>query len=118
MNILNYQPLEQFEIIYLGYLGGLPITNSLVYLIVVYLLIRFLFGVVFLKKTIIPHNFQNFVELIYNFVFSLIKQQIGVRGYVYFPIILSLFMFVLVANVIGMTLYSFTLTSHVTVALP
>jgi len=116
MNILNYQPLEQFEIIFLGYLGGLPITNSLIYLIIVYLLIRFLFGMVFIKKTIIPYNFQNFVELIYNFVFSLIKQQIGVRGYVYFPIILSLFMFVFVANVIGMTLYSFTLTSHVTVA--
>jgi ATP synthase subunit 6 len=54
--------------------------------------------------------------LIYNFVFSLVKQQIGVKGYRYFPIVFTLFIFLLIANLIGMTLYSFTVTSHVTVA--
>jgi len=116
MNNIFFQPLEQFEITFLGYFAGIPVTNSLLYLIFVYLIIRFMFGLVFLNTRIVPYNLQSLMELIYNFVFSLVKQQIGVRGYAYFPIVMTLFMFILVANLIGMALYSFTLTSHVTVA--
>lgn len=110
------QPLEQFEIIFLGHFAGFEINNALIYLIIVYFLIRFLFGMVFLNMRLIPYNFQSFVEQIYNFVFSLIKQQINVSGYAYFPIVLTLFLFILFSNLIGMSLYSFTLTSHVAVA--
>ena len=110
------QPLDQFEIIFLGYFRNYHINNALIYLIFVYLLIRFLFGMVFIQARIIPHNLQILVEQIYNFVFGLVKQQINVAGYAYFPIIFSLFIFILVTNLIGMSLYSFTLTSHVTVA--
>lgn len=59
---------------------------------------------------------QVFVEQLYNFVFGLVKQQINVKGYAYFPIIFSLFLSILFANLIGMSLYSFTITSHVVVA--
>lgn len=114
--MLLYQPLEQFEIIFLGYFKKFPINNAVIYLIFVYLLIRFLFGLVFYNMRLIPYNFQIFVEEIYNFVFTLVKQQIGTNGYAYFPVIFSLFLFILVSNLIGMSLYSFTLTSHVTIA--
>ena len=110
------QPLEQFEIIYLGSIGGIPINNSLIYLIFVYLVIRFFFGLALMDMRIVPLNLQIFVEQIYNFVFGLVKQQINVSGYPYFPVVFALFLFILVANLIGMSLYSFTLTSHVTVA--
>lgn len=116
MNIINFQPLEQFEIIFLGYFRSFPINNALIYLILVYFLIRMLFGLVFLQTRLIPYNLQTFVEQIYSFVFNLVKQQINVSGYAYFPVIFSLFLFILVANLIGMSLYSFTLTSHVTIA--
>jgi ATP synthase subunit 6 len=115
-SLVLIQPLEQFEIIFLGYFRNYQINNALLYLIFVYLLIRFIFGMVFMKLRIIPYNLQILVEQLYNFVFGLIKQQINVSGYAYFPIIFSLFIFILVANLIGMSLYSFTLTSHVTVA--
>jgi len=110
------QPLEQFEIIYLGSFAGIPINNSLLYLIFVYLVIRFFFGLALLNMRLVPYNLQIFVEQIYNFVFGLVKQQINVSGYPYFPIIFTLFLFILVANLVGMSLYSFTLTSHVTIA--
>lgn len=110
------QPLEQFEIIFLGSLGSIPINNSLIYLIIVYLVIRFFFGMVLLNLRVIPYNLQTFIEQIYNFVFGLVKQQINTSGYAYFPIIFTLFLFILVANLVGMSLYSFTLTSHVTIA--
>lgn len=115
--IINFtQPLEQFEIIFLGYFNKFPINNALLYLIFVYLLIRFFFGLAFLNLRLIPYNLQIFVEEVYNFVFTLVKQQIGTAGYAYFPVIFTLFLFILFANLIGMSLYSFTLTSHVTIA--
>ncbi len=111
-----YQPLEQFEILFFGNVRNIPITNSLIYLIFVYLIIRFFFGLVFFDNKLIPYNLQIFVEQIYNFVFGLVKQQINVSGYPYFPLIFTLFLFILTANLVGMSLYSFTLTSHVTIA--
>ena len=116
MHIVQIQPLDQFEIIFLGYFNGITISNSLVYLVLVYFLIRFLFGMVFFNTKIIPYNLQIIVEQLYSFVFGLVKQQINTKGYAYFPVIFSLFLFILIANLIGMSLYSFTLTSHVTIA--
>ncbi len=116
MNIIFTQPLEQFEIIYFGSIAGIPINNSLLYLIIVYLVIRFFFGMVLYNLRVVPYNLQTFIEQIYNFVFGLVKQQINTSGYPYFPMIFTLFLFILVANLVGMTLYSFTLTSHVTIA--
>ena len=95
-NLSSYiitQPLEQFEITYLGSFAGIPINNSLLYLIFVYLVIRFFFGLALVNMRLVPYNLQIFVEQIYNFVFGLVKQQINVSGYPYFPIIFTLFLF-------------------------
>lgn len=116
MNFILMQPLEQFEIIFLGTFAGIPINNSLIYLIIVYLVIRFFFGLVLVNLRIVPYNLQIFIEQIYSFVFGIVKQQINTSGYAYFPIIFTLFLFILVSNLVGMSLYSFTLTSHVTIA--
>lgn len=115
-NFLIFQPLEQFEIILLLNLNILYLTNFLIYLIIVYIIIRFLFGFILFNLRIIPYNWQIVTEQIYNFVFDLVKQQINTSGYAYFPIIFTLFLFILISNMVGMFLYSFTLTSHVTVA--
>ncbi len=116
MNFILMQPLEQFEIIFLGTFAGIPINNSLIYLIIVYLVIRFFFGLVLVNLRLVPYNLQTFIEQIYSFVFGLVKQQINTSGYAYFPMIFTLFLFILVSNLVGMSLYSFTLTSHVTIA--
>lgn len=111
-----FQPLEQFEIFFLGKIGGLTITNSTIYLMILSFVIFFLFSMVFLQSRLIPYNLQILVEEIYNFVFGLVKQQMNTKGYAYFPLIFSLFLFILIANIIGMCLYSFTLTSHIVIA--
>ena len=108
-----YQPLEQFEIVFLGYLNGfIPLNNSIIYMLFIYLSIRLIFGMVFINLKIIPNNWQTLLESVYLFVFDIIKQQIGIKGYGYFPIKFTLFLFILVANLLGMTIYSFTITSH------
>ncbi len=116
INLIQLQPLDQFEIIFLGYFFTFPINTILIYLILVYLIIRFFFDIIFVKLSLLPYNQQLLGEKIYNFVFGLVKQQINSNGYAYFPLIFTLFLFILIANLIGMSLYSFTLTSHVSIA--
>jgi F-type H+-transporting ATPase subunit a len=55
----------------------------------------------------------------YEFVASTLKDSAGTAGMKFFPLVFSLFLFVLVANLLGMIPYFFTVTSHliVTVAL-
>lgn len=114
---INYfQPLEQFELLYFGTFFGLSINNLSIYLTFLLFVIIFIFILINFKKRFIPINLQLSIELIYDFVFNLVKQLIGIKGYAHFPIILTLFLFILISNLLGMALYSFTLTSHVSVA--
>jgi len=51
----------------------------------------------------------------FEFVSKMISETAGKDARPYFPFILSLFLFVLVANLLGMLPYSFTVTSHIIV---
>jgi F-type H+-transporting ATPase subunit a len=119
-NSLILSPLEQFAIINL-----LPIrfgniylsfTNSALYLIIGATLVGLLFHLVTARGGgLIPSRWQSIVEMIVQFVASLVDEQIGKSGRVYFPLILTLFLFLLGANLVGMVPYSFTATSHLVV---
>ncbi len=113
--IQNYQPLAQFELIFLSYIKNIDRNNSIIYMFFMYLTLRLFFGIVFMNLKVIPNNWQILLESIYLFVFNIIKQQVGFKGYPYFPIKLTLFLFILLGNLLGMTLYSFTITSHVVI---
>jgi len=54
-------------------------------------------------------------ELLYIFIANLLKDTVGTQGRPYFPFIFTVFMFVLVGNLLGMIPYSFTFTSHIIV---
>ncbi len=56
LNINFHQPLDQFEIVFLGYFKGIPINNSIVYMFFIYIALRFLFGLIFIELKIIPNN--------------------------------------------------------------
>ena len=59
-------------------------------------------------------------ESIYTFIAQLLQDTVGEDGRKYFPFVFTIFMFVLIGNMVGMIPYSFTFTSHiiVTFALP
>ena len=50
--------------------------------------------------------------MVYEFIVSLVSEQIGEKGKQYFPMLFTLFAFLLCSNLIGMIQYSFTTTSH------
>jgi F-type H+-transporting ATPase subunit a len=113
-------PLEQFSIhslIPISFGGlNLSFTNSALYLLIATGLVSLLFF--FVTKDggfLVPSRWQSLVELVYQFVSSLVEEQIGKEGRKYFPLILTTFLFLVSANLIGMIPYSFTATSHLVV---
>ena len=55
--------------------------------------------------------------MLYNFIAKMISDTAGSKAKPYFPFIFTLFMFVLLCNMVGMLPYSFTVTSHIIVTL-
>jgi F-type H+-transporting ATPase subunit a len=70
-------------------------------------------------RQLIPGRMQSVAELSYEFVASTIRSTAGSEGMKFFPLIFSLFMFIMISNFIGIIPYTFTVSSHliVTVAL-
>ena len=112
-------PIEQFEIsrILPIELGGLDLsfTNSAAYMVA-----SVGIGAAFLLfatsgRRLVPGRAQSAAELLYEFVARTLRDNAGEEGMRFFPLVFSLFMFVLVANLIGMFPYFFTVTSHIIV---
>ena len=113
-------PLEQFSIISLIplHIGNvyLSFTNSSLFLLLTTGLLSTLFYMVTRNGGfLIATRWQSFVEMIYEFVVSLVDSQIGEKGRKFFPLIFTIFVFILFTNLIGMVPYSFTATSHLVV---
>ncbi|WP_222184294.1 F0F1 ATP synthase subunit A [Geminicoccus harenae] len=64
---------------------------------------------------LIPGRLQSVVELAYEFIAGLIKDNAGREGMRYFPAIFTLFMFILFGNMLGLVPMAFTFTSHIIV---
>jgi F-type H+-transporting ATPase subunit a len=121
-------PLHQFEIqsiIDLQLFGqDISFTNSSLWMTITTIFIIGFFSIPFLKskktnsvQDLYPTRLQVAAELGYNFISSLINDTVGKEGKKYFPLVFSLFMFILFGNLFGMIPYSFTFTSHIIVTL-
>lgn len=67
------------------------------------------------SRDLVPGRLQSISEMSYEFVASMLRDAAGSQGMKFFPFVFSLFMFVLVANLIGLFPYFFTVTSHIIV---
>jgi F-type H+-transporting ATPase subunit a len=115
----GHSPLEQFRIKPLVDLqiGGLDasFTNSSLMMVITVALIGAFLALSVGRGALVPGRWQSIAELIYEFVAKLIDETLGHQGRRYFPIIFTLFIFVLIGNMLGMLPYSFTFTSHIAV---
>lgn len=62
---------------------------------------------------LIARPWQSIIEELYLLVLIIIKQQIGKKGYIYFPLFLTLFTIILLANLFSLLPYSMALTAHI-----
>nr|YP_008083543.1 ATP synthase F0 subunit 6 [Neopyropia tenera]AGL96396.1 ATP synthase F0 subunit 6 [Neopyropia tenera] len=110
-------PLEQFEIIPLIPLElfglNMSLTNASIFLILSVALSIFWSTLVIYKNKLVPGNWQSVKEIFYDTTLTLVKDNLGKKGYAYFPFIFTIFTIILYCNLIGMVPYSFTVTSHI-----
>jgi F-type H+-transporting ATPase subunit a len=67
------------------------------------------------RRAIVPGRMQLLGEMLYEFVANMVRNTAGHDGMKFFPLVFSLFMFILFANMFGMFPYFFTVTSHLIV---
>lgn len=67
------------------------------------------------RRATIPGRSQSVAELIYGFVHNMVEEVTGHEGVKYFPYVMTLFLFILFANLLGLVPMAFTTTSHVAV---
>ena len=115
-------PMQQFNVYKIGpeiNIGGvdLSFTNASLFMVISAISIALFLYLGTKEKKIVPDKLQLLSEMLYGFVAKMISDTAGSKAKPYFPFIFSLFMFVLLCNMIGMLPYSFTVTSHIIVTL-
>jgi F-type H+-transporting ATPase subunit a len=115
----GHSPLAQFEIHSLIplQLGGIDVsyTNSALVMTVALLTTTLFLTLGMRRHALVPGRWQSMAELSYEFVANLLRDTVGHEGRAYFPFVFTLFMFVLLGNLLGLVPYSFTFTSHIVV---
>ena len=112
-------PIHQFQIhpIIPLHIGGYDVsfTNSSLFMVVTIVLASAFLYWSTASRALIPGRLQSVSEMAYEFVGNMLRDAAGKQGMQFFPLVFSLFMFVLVANLIGLFPYFFTVTSHIIV---
>jgi ATP synthase subunit 6 len=112
-----FSPLEQFEIIVLRpfLLGSIDVsvTNAALYSCIVFLFLSLFFYLAISRPYLLPARWQTVAEGFYVFVLDMVAQQAGKKAYLYFPLFITTFFYILGANLVGLTPFAFTLTSHI-----
>lgn len=112
-------PIEQFEILRIVpiEIGGIDLsfTNSSAYMVATVALAGGFLLLATSSRGLVPGRLQSSAEMIYEFVSKTLRENTGTEGMRFFPLVFSLFMFILFANLLGMFPYAFTVTSHIVV---
>ncbi len=116
----SIHPMDQFQVkpLFGGeHIEWYTITNVTLWMGIAVLAIVALMVFGSRGRAVIPSRVQSIGELIYGFIYKMIEDVTGHDGVKYFPYVMTLFLFILFANLLGLLPGSFTTTSHVAVTL-
>lgn len=114
----NIKPMEQFTVEPL--FGGDVIhwytpTNVTLWMALTVLAISILMVFGSRGRAVVPTRGQSMAELTYGFIYKMVEDVAGRDAIRFFPYIMTLFTFILFANVLGLIPFAFTTTSHIAV---
>src|SRR5664279_5019771 len=117
---MTTDPIEQFQIVNLfpiTKIGHTEImfTNSAAFMLAAVIVITAFLVIGTAKRSLVPGRLQSAAELSYEFVANTIRSTAGTEGMRFFPFVFTLFMFILVVNLIGLIPYTFTVTTHIVI---
>jgi F-type H+-transporting ATPase subunit a len=113
-------PIHQFHITDLFAIGKIgpaliTFTNSAAFMVIAVAAISlFLIGSTW-SRALVPGRLQSAAELFYEFIADTIRNTAGEEGMQFFPLVFSLFVFILFVNVMGLLPFAFAVTSHIVI---
>jgi F-type H+-transporting ATPase subunit a len=118
--MLFFSPIEKFDVVNLAFFKianvvDFSITSMSLYLIFSVVTLIFFLSFFNFNSTFVPSFTQICVEQSVALVFGVLDKQAGRKGYIYFPFVLTLFFFILLSNLYGITPFSFAPTSHIVI---
>ncbi|MBM3602262.1 MAG: F0F1 ATP synthase subunit A [Alphaproteobacteria bacterium] len=117
----SFDPMKQFQLHKLADLNiagfDLALTNSALHALVGVLVASALLVFATRRLKLFPNRWQALSEWPYEFVHNLAQSNLGDKGKPFVPFLVTLFLFVLLGNLIGLLPYAFTYTSHISVTL-
>ncbi len=121
------EPIHQFQIFdifKIGTFGGdgtagsgvnIGFTNSALFMVLTVAAIGLFLIWGTARRATVPGRMQLMGEMTYEFIANMVRNTAAHDGMKFFPLVFSLFMFILFANLFGMFPYFFTVTSHLIV---
>lgn len=115
---LVFHPMDQFKVSPL--FGGdavhwYTVTNVTLWMAIAVVAVTVVLVLGTSRRAIVPSRSQSVAELAYGFVYKMVEDVAGKDAVRFFPYIMTLFMFIVMANFLGLLPMSFTTTSHVAV---
>lgn len=115
---LVFHPMDQFIVKPL--FGDGPVywytpTNVTLWLFLAIAAIIVLLVLSTSKRAVVPGRGQSIAEMAYGFIYKMVEDVAGKDAVKYFPYIMTLFMFIVCANFLGLLPMAFTTTSHIAV---
>ena len=105
------KPLLPFEV------GGLDLsyTTSALWMTITVIGVTAFLTLSMRGGRLVPGRWQSMAEMSYEFIAGMVRENIGNEGRQYFPFVLTLFLFILFGNLMGMIPYAYTFTSQIIV---
>lgn len=115
---LAFKPMDQFIVTPL--FGGTEVhwytpTNVTLWMFLTVVGISALLVLGTRGRAVVPTRIQSIAELAYGFIYKMVEDVAGKDAVRFFPYIMTLFMFIVFANMLGLLPLSFTTTSHLAV---
>lgn len=112
---LVFHPMDQFIVKPLfggDEIGMFTITNVTLWLALAVVAVIILMVIGTSRRSMIPGRTQSVAEMAYGFVYKMVEDVAGKDAVGFFPYVMTLFMFIVFANFLGLLPMSFTTTSH------
>ena len=115
---LVFHPMDQFIVKPLfgdGPIHWYTITNVTLWMALAVVGVILLLVMGTRRRAIVPTRTQSIAELAYGFIYKMVEDVTGKDGLKYFPYVMTLFIFIVFANFLGLLPMAFTPTSHIAV---
>jgi F-type H+-transporting ATPase subunit a len=112
-------PMAQFEVkplipLHIGHYD-VSFTNQALWMFIVVATTSLFLAYAATSRRLVPSRMQSIAELSYEFVANMIHSAAGEEGLKFFPLVFTLFMFVLLSNFFGLIPGSSTITAQIAI---